>query len=256
MAKPAKRPFACLVLGLALGLAACGGSEESDSDNAITTTTNTALIAEETTANVAPPMVTSVATKRYALAEAAQRGLVGYEVAGRDGSSGPALTLKIRRLVAEPIEIYVPPGTVFKTGSAGVQTMVARSILGEIAKDITQELIQTALEESGVVELIDDAVHNFLVEAYCRDFELENPSPQDAFTVAHVDPRARALFAAARDRGLGIDAIQAAIWMDRGVTPDRISKMYPATPEDFEAASLLLAGLSPTPSTAGTGNTM
>ncbi|HEX6377232.1 MAG TPA: hypothetical protein VFZ91_16095 [Allosphingosinicella sp.] len=230
------------MLGLlaALSLAACGSPENTNTsgnaNGAVATVDNGGTYVE-------PPAAEPTVPKRYALDEAARRGLVEYQVTGRGGSSGAALTLKIQRLAADPIEVYVAPGTVFNTGSKGVQSMVARSIVKEIAEAAAEQIAEAALEESGVVELVDDAVHNFLVEAYCRDFELANPSAQDSFTVASVDKRSAALFQAARERGLDVTATQAAIWMDRGVTPAAIAEKFDATAADFEAASALLAQL-------------
>jgi hypothetical protein len=253
MSKPGRRRSGFLAMLMALGLAACSSS---DSSNTANNTADIDVVADDPAGNVGPIVAEPVPPQRYTLEEAASRGLVSYEIAGRNGSSGAALTLKIRRLVAEPIEVYVPPGTVFQTGSSGVQSMVARSIVKEIAEEVAEEIAKKALEESGVVELIDDAVHNFLIEAYCRDFELDNPSPQDGFTAGSVDGHAAALLEAAHYRGLGLEATQAAIWMDRGVTPEHISEKFDATPEDFEAAASLLAALSPPAPTSESGNTM
>jgi hypothetical protein len=238
---------------MAIGLTACGSADVSN-NSVDAADSNT--VADEATNDVAPPPVPEpAAPERYTLDEAAQRGLISYEVTGRGGSTGAALTLKIHRLVAEPIKVYVEPGTVFRPGSEGAQSMVARSIVEEIAEAVGEEIAKKALDDNGVVELTDDADHYFRIEAYCRDLELENPSPQDSFTPGAVDRRDAALLRAARDLDLRQTATQAAIWMERGATQEDIHPKFPAaTDEDFEAASALLDSLSPAPAASETGN--
>lgn len=240
MTKARKCLISILGLVIAAGLGACGAepTPNAAADSNYSTAPTEAPIVET------PPVVPPAPT-RYTLDEAAKRGLIEYEVKGRGGSSGPALELKVRRLKAERIEIYVPPGTVFETGSSGVQSMVAKSIIRQIAEDVAEEVGERVLEEivDGVVGLDDDDSRTFLIEAYCRDFELENPSPQDGFVSAAVDLRSAAILQAADEQNLGVRATQAAVWMDRGVEPLTIAKQFPATPEDFDAAARLLAGL-------------
>lgn len=231
---------------LAMGLASCGSPENSNTNNV---STDNNLVGQLESAS--PPQPTEVEPpKRHALHEAAKRGLITYEVTGNGDSSGQSLKIKVQRTSSEPIQVYVAPGTVFETGSKGVQSMVAKSIareLGEaVAEEALQAAVEAALDEKGVLLLADQSTHTLLVEAYCRDFELENPSGEDGFTASSVDGRAAALFEAAERQGLGIHATQAAIWMDRGVTQADIAQKFEATPADFEAASRLLEQLPAT----------
>lgn len=235
--------LSAILAALALGLTACGSGDNSNVANDINVSTNeqTDVLDDVVPPPDAPP------PKRYALDDAARRGLIEYEVRGNGSSSGESLQIKVQRLSAEPIQIYVAPGTVFKTGSKGVQSMVARSIVREIAEAAAESAVEAALEaaleETGVVELADNAVRNLVIEAYCRDFELENPSEENGFVTASVDARSAAILQAADEQGLGTAATQAAVWMDRGVEPEAIAKKFEASPADFEAASRLLAQL-------------
>lgn len=237
-----------LIFGMvvALALAGCGPSGGSDTNNA----------SAENYAAVEPPPISmppdlepvpdpeAEPPKRYALHDAAKLGLISYEVRGNGGSSGESLEVKVQRISPEPIQVYVAPGTVFKTGSKGVQSMVATSIAREIGEAVAETAIEAAVEaafsEDGVVQLADRAERTLLLEAYCRDFALDNPSDEDGFKAASVDRRAAVLLKAADSQGLSIDATQAAVWMDRGVTPSEIAKKFKATPADFQAASRLL----------------
>lgn len=242
MKKLGKNLFLILGMVLAMGITSCGSPENSNTNNVITN--NYSDVEREQVPDLTP---STVETKRYALHEAAELGLITYEVTGNGNSSGESLKIKVQRISSEPVQVYVAPGTVFRTGSKGVQSMVAKSIareLGEaVAEDAVKAVVEAALDESGVLQLADQSAHTLLVEAYCRDFELENPSGEDGFTASSVDRRAAALFAAADSQGLGIEATQAAIWMDRGVSQADIAKKFEATPADFEAASRLLEQL-------------
>jgi hypothetical protein len=164
--------------------------------------------------------------ERLALHEAARRGLVEYEVTGRGASSGDSLTLRVRRTTAQPVSLYVAPGTVFGSGSSRVQRMVARSIAG-----------------SDAIDLLDDAFRDLIVEAYCMDIDLANPSTDDRFTAASIDERAAAILREAQSQDLGIAATQSAIWMDLGATDEDITEVFEASAEDLAAARAVLARL-------------
>lgn len=243
--RSSKRLLSTIVgLLLTLGLAACDSSEDFNSSNRTVDSNNTTETVLTNTDPVLPdePPV----PRRYALHDAARLGLIEYQVTGNGYSSGPALQLQLRRTTAEPIELYVDPGTVFGTGSQGVQSMAARSILREIAEGIAEEIIEAAVDESGVIELVDDATHTYLLEAYCLDFELANPSERDAFAASSADARTAALFEAADEQRPSVRAMQVAIWMDRdGATPEAISEVFRFTAEDLEAATRLLTQLPP-----------
>lgn len=191
---------------------------------------------------VAAPLTASEPVReRYALDEAARDGLVEYEVSGLGGSSGDSLLLSIRRTSAQSFTVYVAPGTVFGTSAAGVQSMIAYGISGALINADTGEM-----EVVQELPLVDVNTHRLYVEAYCLDFHLENPAPENRFTIAAAEPRASLVLNAAKDSELSVSATQAAIWMDRDhVTKEDITAKFEASDQDLEDAWQLLKKLPP-----------
>lgn len=179
---------------------------------------------------------------RYSLDEAARQGLVEYEINGTGASSGDALKLHIRRLAATSITLFVRAGTVFATGSPGVQNMVGHFVSGVVLDPAVGNL-----QPTDTIQLDDTDLHTFYVRAYCLNFNLDNPSPNDTFQVQSVNSRVATVLDAASSRGLSMPATQAAIWMDRDhVTKHEITEKFDAaTEQDLESAWELLKSLPP-----------
>jgi hypothetical protein len=234
-----RRLTAIVGLLVAMSLGACGAPDNSTVLNNAAVEPSVGPVEQNLGPVQAPPSI----TRRYALQEAAQRGLIEYRIAGNGASSGESLAITMRRTTAEPIDLYIEPGTVFRPDSSAAQSMVARSFLRELAEHIAEEVAERLVDEGGTIHLADDAEHNVLIEAYCRDLELANPSAQDGFTFASVDARSATLLAAARARGLDLVATQAAIWMDRGATGEEILRHFVATALQLEQAGALVASL-------------
>lgn len=222
---------------LALAIASCGGSDGDGGpvnnmaaeDNQ--QGTQETVVIEEPIPAVEQPL---------ALHDAERAGLVEYQVTGTGNSSGDSLRIRVRRTTSRPVTLYIAPGTVFGTRSAGVQRMVAWSVSGSVV-DENSGLI----EPTETIHLDDDRNQEFVVEAYCMDIELENPSSEDEFAARSVDQRAAAILSEANGQGLGLAATQAAIWMDQGVTGDEIVEKFEATQEELEQARQLLTRLPP-----------
>lgn len=156
-------------------------------------------------------------TPRYALHEAAAKGLVEYEIHGTGSSSGDSLLVLIRRLVDSTIDVYVVPGSVFRPSDAGAQQMVAWGVSRAI-------LMNQTVQPATSMYLPDTDVHGYALEAYCLNFDLDNPSPQVSFQPKAeiagqpvdqaVDVRAAQLIYEGKRRGLSFAGIQTAIWAD------------------------------------------
>ena len=216
----------------ALALAACGSSGDVPGPD-IANATN---FAENIVAD--GPLPIEEAATESSFEDAARQGLIEYAVAGLDASSGDSLRIRVRRQVARPLTLRITPGTVFRTGSRGVQRMVALSVSGEIETPGSDSYRPTE-----TIQLDSDGFREFVLRAFCLDFELENPSPGDSFQVDAVDRRAAAILGAANAQGLDVPATQAAIWLDRGVTGDAIRQKFEVTDAQLEQAAQLLAGL-------------
>jgi len=82
----------------------------------------------------------------------------------------------------------------------------------------------------------------FLVEAYCLDFELGNPAPQNAF---RVDPvayiRPAEIIQQGKSEEASIKTIQTAIWIDEDhLTKQEIQSKFDASDQEVEDAFELL----------------
>lgn len=207
----------------------------------------------------APPPMDAAApegTPRYALEDAAARGLVEYEVHGTGASSGDSLLLGIRRLSDSDIDVYIVPGTVFVSGNSEVQTMVAWNVSGVVASDSMSpdDLLQVTS-----MYLPDLQPRVYMVEAYCLDFELENPAPADAFqprlaepaqaataaAVAAPDLRAVELIREGKRRGLSFSGIQVALWADHHHTKEEIATKFDAKAEEMDKAFEMVLNAPP-----------
>jgi hypothetical protein len=197
-----------------------------------------------------------LSTPRYSLQEASNNGLVQYEVRGNGSSSGPSLVIGIRLTNFRAIDVYVLPGTVFTSGNANAQRMVAWRVVATIA--------QSGQDLSPVTSMyLPDAEERlFVIEAYCLDFHLDNPEVADAFTAqaslatpveASLDIRAAQIIAEGKKRELTIEGIQSAIWMDHeSVTQPEIKAKFDAAAKDLDDAFNMLQTLPP-PQSLGAG---
>jgi hypothetical protein len=82
------------------------------------------------------------------------------------------------------------------------------------------------------------------VEAYCLDFHKSNPAPSDTYTIAEPDKRAKAICEAGKRKGLSMQIIQVALWLDRREgSVDAIKARFSASDGDIAAARALLEGI-------------
>jgi hypothetical protein len=229
----------CGVLLVAACFFACGSHEEPQPKIVETPAVETAAPAPGDEVPTPEPPVTP--REPLSLADAAQQGFVEYTVLGTDASSGDSLRIEIRRTSNDDVTVNVEPGTVFTTESRESQSMVAFGVSGAEIEPGTDQL-----ERTDTIDLWDDLPHVYLLEAYCLDFELENPSPQDRFVPAAVDSRLATLLKEAKTAGLTMPATQAAIWMDHGhITKQEIQTKFDASDQELEDAWELLQRLPP-----------
>jgi hypothetical protein len=175
-------------------------------------------------------------TPRYSFSDAERKDLILAHVAGRGGSSGNSLIVTVQRRSTDEIDVYITPGTVFVPSGGNVQRMVAWSVAGLVNPE-TESLAPTT---SMYLNTFESKI--FLVEAYCLDFELENPAPQNAF---RVDPvayiRPAEIIQAGKSENASIATIQTAIWIDEDhVTKQEIQEKFNASDQEVEDAFELL----------------
>lgn len=163
------------------------------------------------------------------LGEAYRRGLVSIEILGTGGSSGDVISIAVQRKVTRLLRLSLGSGTVLLSRSPKVQNMVVAAIKGLRIDD-------TRYRPTKLIELSNDARHTYLVEAYCLDFLKENPAPHDRFDLGDVDPAALRIITAASLPGRTPSMIQAALWLDQGVTGEEIKERCSLTPVEWKAA--------------------
>lgn len=177
----------------------------------------------------------------YSLDQAARLGLVEYTVVGTGASSGDALLLRIRRTSNRTIVVVVDPGTLLGPSDRRFQRMVVSGVRGLVTDEQDDAYIET-----DTIRLDDGRPRVYVLEAYCMDFTLENPTPAVSFAPVGVDARAAVVMDAARDSGLSIAATQVALWMDRGhVTREQIETKFDASDQEQDDAWELLKRLPP-----------
>lgn len=120
------------------------------------------------------------------LEAASSKGLIEFSIAGSGGSSGDVITLTVKRAVRRPLRLRLAPGTVLRSASATVQNMIVAAVKG-------QRIDGAKYRVADVIELPNDDERVYLLEAYCLDFDKENPGASDLFTLAAVDGSALAL---------------------------------------------------------------
>ena len=85
-----------------------------------------------------------------------------------------------------------------------------------------------------------------IFEAYCWDFDKENPSAEESFSVSPAPPGLKTVMRnitnfARKNPGTDITAAaQVALWLAQGETPGEIAGRFPFTPSDERLARSFL----------------
>lgn len=184
-------------------------------------------------------------TPRYDLHEASAQQLIKYEVHGAGMSSGASLLVAVQRLVDKDIDIYVVPGTIFFSFNERVQRMVAWGVMGEIVGTNEQ------MQPGSSMYLTNSEPRLYVIEAYCLNFGLENPSTNDVFQPATasrggVYVRGAQIIHEGKRLGLSVAGIQTAIWADHEhKTKQEIQTKFDAADQEMDAAFEMLKNLPP-----------
>lgn len=177
-----------------------------------------------------------VPTLVMSLPEAVEKGLVHLSIEGQGSSSGDSIQMRIKRVQRRPMRLTLAPGTVLKSLKGSVQNMIIAAIKGVIKSS-------TMYEPKSAVELADDEIQTYLVEAYCLDFEKDNPGEGDGFLFDDVDNQMLAVIRAVPKEKQNADVIQAAIWLADGVAEDKIKERFPISDPDMLIAKEAIKNL-------------
>ena len=173
------------------------------------------------------------------LEQAVRDKSVSVYVSSLGGSTGNTVSVNVKRLVGRPIRVVVTPGTIFRPAEVDAQSMAAASVQGIFAGGQWQK--------ADAIVLDDDRPRDYLLEAYCIDYDKPAPSYGDQFVLDTRNDRVRSVLdAAARRAATSVD-VQVAIWMDRQrakgveIAVDGLKRRFPAaTDQSILAARRLL----------------
>lgn len=136
------------------------------------------------------------------LDQAVREGKVWVHVSSLGGSTGNAINVNVKRMVNEEVRVTVAPGTVLVPGS-DVQRMAAASVQGEY--------VGGKWRKADTIVLSDDRQRDFMLEAYCIDYDKPAPRHGDVFTLnVRNDEVKKVLDVGARKAATAVD-VQVAI---------------------------------------------
>jgi hypothetical protein len=185
------------------------------------------LVAVSAAAQARPPQT---------LLQAIADGYVSVTVRGTGSSSGDAIELTISktpRAGSAPLTLSVAPGTMLRSSSGSAQNMVVARVRGRMVSD-------TSFTPSAAIDVSSATPVRYLIEAYCTEFEKDNPSASVTFTLQDPD---RVLACILRQGAASsTEAIQAAVWIhtDR-VTFAHLNDKFEVSQGDWARAQAIAA---------------
>jgi hypothetical protein len=180
------------------------------------------------------------------LADLLASGKVRLEnTTGTGASSGSALEGELVNATQATIEVSVRMDKPLYFANGGVgQNMVAVSVFGRDGGYKTRE------GEEGFVEVARGARLPVTFVAYCADFEKENPTPSERFSVStpassNVLAVAKLIaeYEAANSETNNVAAMQFFLWRSQGVSAEKIREKFAVAPADEQVANGLLEQL-------------
>ncbi|MEO8008608.1 MAG: hypothetical protein ABI728_08830 [Betaproteobacteria bacterium] len=173
------------------------------------------------------------------LTAAVNAGTVTAIFRGLGVSSGYAVQVTVRKTPkagAGTLVLSLPAGTQLRSTSGEVQNMVIARVRGRMIDDTsftpTSDLVVSGPEPV-----------TYVLEAYCSEFEKDNPSGSSVFALSSLHPGLACILR--EGRGLSTEAMQAAVWIhtDR-VTYAGINTKFTVTSTDWAQAQAV-AGKCP-----------
>ena len=243
-----QKPSLCLtliVLILVISACAAGPGPDAKATTVAAEATQTRAAEIEATLAAAPakPKVvelTPALTPKglLTLSQALEQGLVEAQVRGNGSSSGDSIIVELTSKVPRALELTIPAGTVLRSKDPAAQNMVVLAVRGIPIGGGRFRPVST-------MRLTSDDPQEFLLEAYCLDFDRENPSGSTGFSVGELaSPQVQAVFEAldkvpAAQRTIG--AIQTAIWaVSDDVCERELQARFQVGAADLEAAQDIL----------------
>ena len=226
-----------MIAVLAWALAACANDPTQKS----TPPTAMTMPLHQARSHTPTPTAEGALDLRQALAQ----GLVEPEYRGNGASSGDSIIVELTRKAPRPLELSVPAGTVLRSQDPAVQNMVVLGVRGV-------PIGGGKFQPTSSIRLTSDAPQEFLLAAYCLDFDKANPSGSTGFSVGELAlPEVQAILKALNTAPVAqhtIGAIQTTIWVATEDVCERdLLARFPVAATDITAALALIeaAGLDP-----------
>ncbi|MDR0402796.1 MAG: hypothetical protein LBH35_04315 [Treponema sp.] len=172
---------------------------------------------------------------------ALRNGDVSLTASGNGSSSGASVEgyLQNNRTVIIRISIVISGGIYLKN-SGSAQNMVATQVyLADGGYYIENDM--------AFIELAPRSRTEIMLIAFCADFELDNPSPNDSFSRGSMPSALQAITAKVSrfmadhpDEDI-VTAAQLAVWLARGETLESISEKFDFTSDDVVLARRIMA---------------
>lgn len=174
-------------------------------------------------------------TGSESLQAAVAAGRVTVVFRGTGASSGDAVELTVTKSSkAGPGELVltVSPGLRLNSSSATAQSMILAKVRGR-ALGGEQFVAESEIRLSGT-----DPV-TYIIEAYCADFDKDNPSESVTFSLGREDA---VLACIVKQSGsLSVSAIQAAVWIYTGnVTRTAMDRKFSVSGDEWATAQALV----------------
>ena len=174
-------------------------------------------------------MICTGSARAEDLAEAVASGKVSAEFEAMGGSSGDVMAVTVKKLDKNgpDIPLTVRAGTRLKTGNADEQEMYIAGLKGLLMNGDRYRPVP-GMEAS-------DEPATYVLDAYCAEFEKENPSPGGGYAMGAVD----AVIACILDKAarLSTAARQAAVWIHTDqATYAQVRDKFRVSKKDWKAA--------------------
>jgi hypothetical protein len=180
-------------------------------------------------------------TEDFAAAVAA--GKVRVTFRGNGGSSGDAIeaTVVTTPKAGGDLDLTVAPGTRLQSGDASAQNMVIAGVRGQ-AVDATRFVARSVISVSATPR-------TYVLDAYCTDFEKDNPSTGTQFSLGKVDPVLACILGEASSTVVK----QAAVWIytDKA-SYSHVNEKFTVSQSDWAAATTIVKKCSELKTGSGT----
>jgi ankyrin repeat protein len=164
-------------------------------------------------------------------AAAVSDGKVSVTFRGNGGSSGDSIeaTIATTPKADGNLVLSIAPGTRLQSGNSTAQSMVIAGVKGQLVSG-------HSYSPSSII-IASDTPKTYVFDAYCTDFEKDNPSSQTQFTLGKADP----VLACILNQASSTTVKQAAVWIytDKA-SYVHVNQKFAVSQSDWDTASAIV----------------